>query len=429
MNLNKTVYNDINETLYHKQLDNGLNVYLLPKEGFNKTYVTISTPLGSNVTNFTYNNKQYEIPLGVAHFLEHKLFDKNGKDISEDFAINSASVNAYTMNNRTTYLFSCTENLNKNIDTLFDFVFRPSFTKEGIEKEIGIISQEIKMYDDDPNTKIYMGTLKNLFKDHPVKNDILGTIESINEITPDTLNIVHQAFYNPHNMIMFVCGNIDVDETIKAIETNGNIPNQEAVVEITNLPKESLNVVTKHQTIEHDILLPNCLLGIKCAGTDINEVDMLKKELVYSILFDILIGKSTENYQNLLSKGLINDTFGMDTVFDQTYGYILMGSNSNKPDELYKELKNILLSADIQKVDKIHFERTKKQIIGGFITALNNLEYIANQFTKYHFLNTSLFKVLNNAKAITIEDVEEAKKLLLDESHYTTFTINPKNKG
>ena len=426
MNLNKTIYKDINETLYHEVLDNGLNVYLLPKPGFNKTFVTISTPLGSNVTDFTYNDQDYTIPFGVAHFLEHKLFDDNGRDISEDFAINDAHVNAYTMNNRTTYLFSCTDNLDTNVKTLLNFVFNPTFTKEGIEKEIGIIAQEIKMYEDDPNTKIYMGTLKNLFKNHPVKNDILGSIESIKQIDEDTLNIVHKAFYNPHNMIMFVTGNIDVKETIKTIKASVSETSDKAVVKITNIEIEEPIAAKKHEELNHEIFIPNCLMGIKQAATNYKTEDVLKKELSYSILFDILLGKSTDNYQNLLNKELINDTFGMDTVVDSTYGYVLIGSNSNHPNEFYQEIKDILTNPNHKNIDIEHFNRTKKQIIGGFINALNNLEYIANQFTKYHFMDTSLFKILDVAKQITIEDIQLLFETLQQEESYTTFTIYPK---
>ncbi len=427
--MNKTFYKTIDETLYHEKLPNGLNIYLLPKPGFHKTYATISTPLGSNVTNYTFEDENHSIPLGVAHFLEHKLFDRNGNDISEEFAMNDAHVNAFTMNNRTTYLFSCTDNLDKNITTLLDFVFNPIFTEEGVKKEIGIINQEIKMYEDDPNTTIYMGALKNMFEKHPVRNDILGTKESISSITADILTNVHKAFYNPANMIMFITGNIDVENTISTIKALLNEDNEFSKVIITNITTENTLAYRKKTEIEHDILQPNCLLGIKLDGTNLLEEDIMKKELTYSILFDIIIGKSTNNYKKLIENQLINDSFGMDITLEGSYGYILLGSNSNYPEELYSALKSILFSLPDTPINKTHFERTKKQIIGGFINALNSLEYIANQFTKYHLLDTSLFNIIQIAKDITLDDIENAKQTLQNKDSFTTVTVFPKKKG
>ena len=424
--MKKINFPSIDETLYHKVLDNGLEVYLLPKENFTKTYVTLSTPLGSNVEHYTVDGIEKTIPHGIAHFLEHKLFEKEGKDISETFALHHAQVNAYTMNKRTTYLFSCTDELETNIETLFDLVFNPSFNEEGIKKEIGIIEQEIKMYQDDPNTKIYMGLIKNMFSNHPIRNEILGSVESLSTITVDMLEDVHSAFYNPSNMILFVTGNIDLDSVITVIEQNSpDIKKRDISIDIQ---EESLEVIKPHETDQHDILIPNVLLGIKQSGTDFSKEEILKKELTYSILFDLLLGKSTKVYQSLLEKELVNDTFGLDITFEESYGYFLFGGNTTKPDEFYQEMKKILLNADSFEVDLEHYNRTKKLILGGFITALNSLEYIANQFTKFHFQGASLFDILDAARSITVEDILEASKTLTDESTYASFTMYPKQK-
>ncbi len=423
----KTInYKDINEKLYFEELENGLKIYFLPKAGFNKTYVTISTPLGSNVTKYVVDGKVKKIPLGVAHFLEHKLFDKDGKDVSEEFALNDAQVNAYTMNNRTTYLFSSSDNVNTNIKTLLDLVFKPIFTEEGIKKEIGVISQEIKMYEDDPNTVIYMGALRNMYKNHPVRNDILGSIESINTITKELLDDVHNTFYSPSNMIMFITGNINIEDVLSVIKDN--VPNTEKTIIINNIKKEDSKVVESHNEKTHDILIPNSLLAIKTLSTNFTKENIIKKELTYSILFDILIGKSSKNFLSLLESELVNDTFGLDITFEETYGYIMMGGSTNYPDEFFKRMKEILKDSINHKVDIDHFNRTKKQIVGGFITALNSLEYIANQFTKFHYQEASLFDILHEAKSITIEDIEEAKQILLDDESYTTFAVYPEIK-
>ena len=421
-----TKFTDINEVLYHEQLQNGLTIYYLPKQGFNKTFVTISTPLGSNVTDFSVDGEDVTIPLGVAHFLEHKLFDKEGHDLSEKFALNDAQVNAYTMNTRTTYLFHCTNNLTQNIKTLLELVFNPIFTEEGIKKEIGIIEQEIKMYEDDPNTILYMGAIKNMFKNHPVRNDILGTVESISEINKKMLENVHSAFYNPSNMIMFVTGNFDLEEISNMIKTN--VPNKpKKEVKLTSII-ENTEVEVKSKESNLEVMIPNTLLGIKLPETNYKNEGVIKKELTYSILLDMLLGKSSENFQELLHKELVNDTFGLDITLEESYGFLLFGGNTMNPKDFYIELQKIFEEANETDLDTIHFNRAKKQIVGGFITALNNLEYIANQFTKYHFQHASLFDLLPVAKSITLEDIKEALYILKDKSSFTTFTVYPRQK-
>ncbi len=426
MNLKAINYNDINETLYHEQLPNGLSIYYLPKQGFNKTYVTISTPLGSNVTDFTVDGTEMSIPLGVAHFLEHKLFDKEGYDLSERFALNDAQVNAYTMNTRTTYLFHCTSNLNKNIDTLLDLVFNPIFTEEGIQKEIGIIEQEIKMYEDDPNTVLYMGAVKNMFANHPVRNDILGTVESIGKIDKAMLDTVHGAFYNPANMIMFVTGNFNLEEISEVIQSK--VPNIAKKEVILNSIKENTDVEVKEKSEELEVMIPNTLLAVKLPETNYLEESIIKKELTYSILLDMILGKSSENFQSLLKKELVNDTFGLDITLEESYGFLLFGGNTMNPKDFYIELKQIFKDAKEADLDMIHFKRAKRQIVGGFISALNSLEYIANQFTKYHFQHASLFDLLPVAKSITLSDVKEALSILKNEESFTTFTVYPRQK-
>ena len=217
--MNKYEFTRINEVLYHEELKNGLNVFLLPKKGFHKSYVTFSTKLGSIMTKIQdKENNIIDLPNGIAHFLEHKLFEQDGKDVSGSFARNQASVNAFTQNGRTTYLFSCTDKLKENIDLLINFVQNPYFTDKGIEKEKGIIGAEIKMYQDDPNTIAYMGLIRNMFTKHPVRNDILGTIDTISKIDKTILEKAHITYYNPNNMVLFVTGNFEVNDIIAEVD-------------------------------------------------------------------------------------------------------------------------------------------------------------------------------------------------------------------
>lgn len=426
--MNKQEFTRINEVLYHEELDNGLNVFLLPKEGFHKSYVTFSTKLGSVMTKIVdTKGNLIDLPMGIAHFLEHKLFEQDGEDVSRLFSKNQANVNAFTQNNRTTYLFSCTDNLIKNIDLLINFVQNPYFTKEGIEKEKGIISSEIKMYEDDPNTIAYMGLIRNMFKSHPVRFDILGTIETITKIDKSILTKAHQTYYSPKNMVLFITGNFEVDEILKHIKENQNkVEFKSDYFHHNDIIIEDLNVVVEKEEVNLEVNVPNFLLGIKQGPTNYKKENIIKKELCFSILLDLILGKSTNNYKELLSNELVNDSFGLDITLEQTYGFFLVGSETYKPKELEIKLKDILLNLDNEVLKEEDFLRIKKQIVGGFIHALNSIEYIANQFTKYYYLGASLFDILEIADKITLEDIEETKSAFKNISSYSTFTVYPK---
>ncbi|MBN2604908.1 MAG: insulinase family protein [Bacilli bacterium] len=424
----KTEYKRIKETLYHEILPNGLNVFLLPKEGFHKTYVTFSTSLGSVTTKIAKKDGTIiDLPEGIAHFLEHKLFEQNNGDISMMFSKNQANVNAFTQNNRTTYLFSCTDNLKENIKLLLDFVQKPDFTEKGIEKEKGIIKQEIKMYEDDPSTVSYMGVLNNMFEHHPVKIDILGTVESISKINKEILEITHQTFYSPKQMVLFVTGNFQVDEIFEFVsKQQENITFDENYFLVNEDFEEQNFVVEKYKENQMEITVPNLLIGIKQGGTDHSTENIIKKELEVSILFDLLLGKSSANYKELLTEGLVNDTFGIDITYEDTYGYFLIGSETYLPKELEIKIRAIIQNLPNFELKIEDFNRAKKQIIGGFIHALNSLEFIANQFTKYYYTNVSLFEILEVADLITIEDIEHTKSVFENDDSISTFVIYPK---
>jgi predicted Zn-dependent peptidase len=426
--MNKQEFTRINEILYHEVLDNGLNVFLLPKKGFHKSYVTFSTKLGSIMTKIQDKDGNItDLPMGIAHFLEHKLFEQDGSDVSRLFSQNQANVNAFTQNNRTTYLFSCTDKLTKNIDLLINFVQNPYFTKEGIEKEKGIIESEIKMYEDDPNTVAYMSLIRNMFQNHPVRYDILGTIDTISKIDKEILVRTHKTYYDPKNMLLFITGNFEVNEIVSHIRANQE--NVEFDCESTpydDIEVEDLTVVKKSEEVNLEVTVPNFLLGVKQGPTNYEKEDVIKKELCFSILLDLVLGKSTNNYMELLSNELVNDSFGLDITLEKSYGFFLVGSETYKPKELEVKLKEILLNLDDEILKEEDFLRIKKQIVGGFIHALNSIEYIANQFTKYYYLGASLFDILEIADKITLQDIENTKKAFENENSYSTFTVYPK---
>src|SRR5690606_13607321 len=206
--MEKIHFPQLDEQLYYEKLDNGLDVYLLPKTGFYKTYATFTTKYGSIDNHFVPLGKEeyVKVPDGIAHFLEHKLFEKEDGDVFQKFSRQGASANAFTSFTRTAYLFSSTSHVEKNLETLLDFVQEPYFTDQTVEKEKGIIAQEIRMYDDNPDWRLYFGMIKNLYEKHPVRIDIAGTVESISAITKDMLYTCYNTFYHPSNMVLFIVG-------------------------------------------------------------------------------------------------------------------------------------------------------------------------------------------------------------------------------
>lgn len=421
--MNKIEYKTLNETLYSEVLDNGLHVYMLPKQDFQKTYVTFSTNLGSLDEKICTDEGDIHLPSGIAHFLEHKLFEQDGQDVSKRFAMHQADVNAFTQHNRTTYLFSCTDHLYENITTLIDFVQHPKFTEEGIERERGIITQEMKMYEDDPNSVAYYGVLNNMFTEHPLRNNILGTKESLQQIDKKTLELTHKYFYNPSNMILFITGNIIPEEVLAHVKTLQF--KKEKEFERKDITVEPTTIVKKEEAIERDIIVPNFLLGIKQTGiTDPKKI--MKEEITLSILTDLVFGKSSKNHKEMIQKGLINESFGIDISLEQSFGLILLGGDTYYPSKLKEHLLNITLNLNEFEVTEGDFNRTKKQIIGGFIKSLNSIEFIANTFTKYHYFGASMFHILDVASEITIEDVNRVKAHFMNAEAYSDYTIYPK---
>src|SRR5699024_9448629 len=244
--MNKRTYDSIQETIYQMKLDNGLEVFLLPKEEVAKTYGIFMTNYGSTDRTFIPidGDKEVTVPDGVAHFLEHKLFEKEDRDVFSDFLRQGASPNAYTSFTKTAYLFSTTKMVEENVITLLDFVQDPFFSDESVEKEKGIISQEIKMYDDQPDWQSFMGTIKNMFENHPVNIDIAGKVSSINEITKDDLYTCYNTFYHPANMVLFVIGNFDQQSLMQTIEKNQSEKKFPEVQEVKRHVEEEPNNVS-----------------------------------------------------------------------------------------------------------------------------------------------------------------------------------------
>ncbi|WP_394583690.1 EF-P 5-aminopentanol modification-associated protein YfmH [Cytobacillus firmus] len=428
--MDKITFDQLQEELYYEKLDNGLDVYILPKKGFNKTYATFTTKYGSIDNHFLPPGKEeyVKVPDGIAHFLEHKLFEKEDGDVFQQFSKQGASANAFTSFTRTAYLFSSTSNVEMNLETLIDFVQDPYFTEKTVEKEKGIIGQEITMYDDNPDWRLYFGLIENMFKNHPVKIDIAGTIESISHITKDMLYECYETFYHPSNMLLFIVGPVDPDQIMTQVRDNQSKKDYKEMPEIKRqFEEEPSEAAKKKKVLEMNVQTSKCLVGIKSSTANQSGKEMLKNELSLNVLLDILFGKSSEQYSTLYSEGLIDDTFSFDYTQEQGFGFAMVGGDTNDPDRLAETLQNMLLDArEKGTISQETLDRTKKKKIGAFLRAVNSPEYIANQFTRYAFNEMDLFDVVPTLESITLEDVENAAGNLISEERFTVCQVVPK---
>ncbi|MEH7234706.1 EF-P 5-aminopentanol modification-associated protein YfmH [Bacillus sp. JJ1562] len=427
--MEKITFDQLQEVLFHEKLENGLNVYILPKKGFNKTYATFTTNYGSVDNQFVPlgKNEFAHVPDGIAHFLEHKLFEKEDGDVFQDFSKQGASANAFTSFTRTAYLFSSTSNVEKNLQTLIDFVQSPYFTEKTVEKEKGIIGQEITMYDDNPDWRLYFGVIENMYKNHPVRIDIAGTIDSIAKITKDMLYECYETFYHPSNMVLFVVGQIEPEKIMEQIRSNQAAKEYKDQPEIKrHFEDEPIEVNEKKKVLEMNVQSSKCMVGVKTLNPSRKGDELLKQELSITIILDWLLGKSSKHYQALYDEGLIDDTFSFDYTEEQGFGFAIVGGDTSNPDELSSKVKNIMLSSKKQGITAKELDRVKKKKIGAFLRSLNSPDYIANQFTRYAFNEMNLFDVVPIMESLTVDDITNTVNEFFDEIRMTECQVIPK---
>lgn len=421
--MNKVIFEHIGETVFEKKLANGLRVVILPKKDYNKTYVTFTTNYGSIDNQFIPIGKQEKIrvPDGIAHFLEHKLFEKEDGDVFQDFSKQGASANAFTSFTRTAYLFSTTQDVKQNLLTLLDFVQRPYFTDKTVEKEKGIIGQEIRMYDDNPDWRSYFGVIENMYKNHPVKIDIAGTVESISHITKDLLYECYETFYHPSNMLLFVIGPVNENEILQFIEDNQAKKTFKQEQQITRFfDPEPQGVVEKKKVLPMAVKTPKCIVGFKENSVNRQGEELLKHETAVNIILDLMFGQSSTNYESLYDQGLIDSSFFYDYTEEQSFGFSVIGSNTEQPDALADTLLNMVNDFKMKKINEDEFVRIKRKKIGSVLRALNSLEFIANEYTRYQFNGMNLFDVTKTIEGLTTSDIEFVLK-----EHFTdqSFTV------
>jgi predicted Zn-dependent peptidase len=400
-------YSHVNETLFYEELPNGLKVYVLPKEGFQKTYATFSAKYGSIDNHFRVEGgKDTRVPDGIAHFLEHKMFEEPTGDIFATFASQGASANAFTSFDRTTYLFSATSSIMENLKTLVDFVQNPYFTDENVEKEKGIIAQEIKMYQDNPDWRSYFGLIEAMYQKHPVHIDIAGTVESITQITKETLYECYNAFYHPSNMSLFVVGGVNPEQIftfIRENQANKNYSRQGRIERFFDPEPTSVRETRKVTTLP--VSLPKCLFGCKEPEHGLTGKALLHRELATKLMMDIMLSASSALYQSLYDDNLISDSFGHEYNISEQYAFSVIGGDTKEPERMIRRIQQAIDQAKESGIPPEDFERSRRKRIGSFLRQLNSPEAIANEFTKYQFKGIDLFDILPIYEQMTLDDV------------------------
>ena len=400
----------VKETLYKEKLENGLTIMIIPKKGIQKKYIIWGTNYGSNDSKFIVpgEDKITEVPKGVAHFLEHKMFEqengRNSLDVLTDLGVNA---NAYTTNDHTAYLFECTDNFYEALDEFMDYVQHPYFTDENVEKEKGIIGQEIMMYDDYPEWKVYLNALEAMYHENPIKLDITGTVETIKEINKEILYKCYNTFYHPSNMAMVVCGDFEPEKLLEEIKSR--LIKTEPKGKIKRIyPEEPEEIVKEKIEQKMEVSRPLFTIGIKINDLK-NESpeDTVRKDIIIQILLNILLGESSELYKKLYNEGNISYAPISEFEFSKTYSHILITGQANNPEQLYEELKKEIKNMKEKGINEQDFTRMKKMLYGNYIKDYNDVTTIARMFLVDYFKGIESFQYLEQMESIHLEDLNQ----------------------
>ncbi len=419
----------LREALHSKRLPSGLQVYVLPKPGFARKYATFATRYGSIDSEFIVpgESEPLRVPDGIAHFLEHKLFEEKDGNVFDDFAKLGANCNAYTDYTSTTYLFSCVDHFSQCLEILLDFVQRPYFTDENVEKEKGIITQELLMYQDDPGNRVRTGMLEALYSRHPIRIDIGGTPESVSRITKDLLYRCYRTFYHPSNMALFVVGDVDPEQVMSQVEANQARKGYEAQAEIRRLfPEEPAGVAQLKKVQDMAVAQPMFRLGFKETRLGLWGRDLAVRDAATRIALEALVGMGSPLFQSLYEEGLVDLSFGADYHGEKDFGYSTLGGDTKDPDRLHQRLMQGALEMAQQGISQEDFDRAHRKFHGDTLRLFNNFSGLAYFFNHWLFKGVTLFEYLDMVAGLTSEDVNQRLRQHFRKESHAVSTVVPK---
>lgn len=397
----------VKEKLYVEKLENGLTVMIMPKKNIQKKYMIWATNFGSIDNKFIAPNDKEEtnIPDGVAHFLEHKMFEQqNGTNSLDTLTALGVNANAYTTTDHTCYLFECTDNFYPAMDELMDYVQNPYFTDQNVEKEKGIIGQEIQMYDDYPSWAVYMNAMKCMYKNNPIIIDIAGSIESISKIDKEVLYKCYNTFYHPSNMVMCFAGEFEPEALIE--EVKKRLKPTEKHGEIKRIyPEEPEQIVKKENTQNMEVSMPIFVIGIKDVIDNKNctSSSIVKKHIAIEILLNMLIGKSSKLYKELYEAELITGEPYLDYEFSKQYAHVSITGQSNDPKKVLEKFEAEIKQMKKNDIDLAHFQRVKNMIYGNYVKEYDDVAEICRMFVGDYMKGINSFEYIEEYEQVTPE--------------------------
>ncbi|MDY1545573.1 EF-P 5-aminopentanol modification-associated protein YfmH [Lactiplantibacillus pentosus] len=428
-------YDQFNESVYQAKLANGLTVTMLPKTGYHKTYATLTTNYGSIDNTFVPagSTELQRFPDGIAHFLEHKMFEKADHDAFQIFGQYGASANAFTSFTKTSYLFSATRHLKENLTTLLDFVQDPYFSTATVEKEKGIIGQEIEMYDDDPSWRLYFGMIGNLYPNHPLQYDIAGTTDSIAKITADDLYAAYRTFYHPENMTLFVVGNFDPDEVLALVKANQDAKDFTAFQPIERKIPETAadgHDIIPYRTIDIPVNRAKSIVGVKGLVPIESGAAALKYRAAVNVLLELLFGDTSADYLRLYDQGIIDDTFGYDFELQNGFNFVTFSGETDDPAQFDTAIIDVLENWRRSVIDQDDaLALVKKEMIGRVVFMANSLEAVANRYDQRLFGTATIFDEPAVIDSLTLDDLTAVAEQLLQSQAISEYQIRPQAKN
>ena len=400
----------------------GLKIYVCEKKEFSGAYAVFGTKYGSIDNSFRKkgDGEFLDVPEGIAHFLEHKLFESEDGDAFAKYAKTGASANAYTSFDKTCYLFSCSENFEDSFKVLLDFVQHPYFTQQTVEKEQGIIGQEISMYDDSPDWIVLFNALESLYHHNPVRINIAGTAETIAKINADLLYQCYNTFYNLQNMFIVVSGNVSTQTVIELCQQH--LKSGEGFEVETKPYNEPYEIVRNYKEQQMAVSIPQFIWGIKL---DCEGYLPAQERIEISMILSILAGPQSPLYNEMLNKGFINKEFGASLFDGRNFASILFSGESTNPQEVVTHLKNTITAVKETGFDPEEFELIRKQYYGRYIMAFNNVEVIGDALTDCACDGSGLFDEIDIFENMTVENLNERLRVAFDLERSTLSVVSP----
>ena len=421
--MKQTFYERIGEAVCRETLPNGLRINIVPKQDFAKSYAFFATRYGGMDTRFCLNGKWLDTPAGIAHYLEHKMFDTKEGNALQELAKNGAEPNAFTSNAITGYYFDSTTHFEKNLEILLSFVSIPYFTEESVAKEQGIIGQEIRMIEDNPDWQIYTRMMKALYSTSPARTSIAGTVESISHITAETLYDCHKAFYTPSNMVLTVVGNVDPVHVVDIARRV--LPREGGPVIPRDYGTEPAAVAEKETKLTMEVSCPQFLTGFKCTPVDDGE-DYMRQSLIGDMACDILLGDSSPLYLRLYDQGLINTSFGGAFEMMPGVAYLYAGGDSKDAHAVAAEIRKEARRLTEEGINEDFYQRVRRASFGSNLRGLNSFENIAVSLSEGYFHRYDPFRFPQVFDTITKEDITAFLRENLTEDRAVLSEIVPK---